>query len=172
MSGRPSSDVVADVARLLAMYDSQEIQDAIDILANPVRVKQLASLFALASQVKPSKRGRNRSPPPLGKRPTFDEQVAAVKSQRPEDAALIDEVLSAASNAWTQKRTAQIREILSQAGLPLFSKEGGSQRRIQLVSLVQNAPRQVLIDFVSVFEETHSTGGTLQQWSDIILKPK
>lgn len=163
---------MADLAEIIARYEPDEIADALAALADPERLASLAQLVerALGARSQPSAiRSRDEQDRSLS---AVDDRVARVKERRPSDAELIDNVIALAKMPWTKARADCWRDLTKRYDERPITGKTAAQRRLQLVSLVERAQRSFLEEIIENFRPSTQQSGTLQEWSDIILRDR
>lgn len=172
MRGRSNPRLFADLAAILAKYDPNELRDALSDLSDPSKLNSLTRLVerALAEGIHC---GISRSRKDLTQTRLSDEQrIALIKESRPTDTALIDEVIAVAKAKWSKARTERLRELTGRHKQPSVTGKTVAQRRSQLVSLIENAPRILLEEIADEFRSPTQESGSLQEWSAIILRDR
>lgn len=164
--------LMADLAQILAKYDPSELRDALAELATPSGLANLTSLVEYAIRAGVHPRTSRPQKQHNEARPTADERIARIKESRPADAALIDEVLAIAKAPWSKERTALLRELTQRYNERPITGKTVAERRSQLISRIERAPRALLEEIVDAFRVTAHASGTLQEWSDIILRDR
>ena len=139
--------------------------------SDPKAMASLACLVERALDAAPPS-SRKRSLVPKTRPPSLDERISMLKASRPDDATLIEEVVAGSSKTWSKARAERVKEITTRHNLPAITGKSPNQRRGQIITLVENAPRQVLGEIADEFRRQHHEGGSLQEWSDIILRDR
>jgi hypothetical protein len=171
---RPTESLLADLARIWARYHPEDIQAALAFLRDPGAVEQFALLVeqtgSAAARTKNTRGRRGTTGSPReGRKAGIEQRLAAIQRARPDDAALLARVLAIADSRWTKPKSQALAAALATHRLPPVNGRTAKDRRRQLLAVVEAAPRRALEAIERAFEETSEHGGSLSEWSEIIL---
>ncbi|HEV7574349.1 MAG TPA: hypothetical protein VGQ21_22855 [Thermoanaerobaculia bacterium] len=168
MKHRLNPDLLSDLAKLLGRYDPDELRAGLALLADPAGVANLTDLVDKA--IRAGVRNRPRRPKTSERaRQSEDERLSMIRAARPDDASLVDEVLSIANARWSKARVEQLRNLTRRYDQQPITGKGAAHRRSQLISLIERAPRELLQAIAEEFRTPTREDATLEDWSDIIL---
>ena len=173
MTSRGSSNALRELVDLLARYSTAELSEALRVLDDPERLNAfldlLARAFEISKQRSPSRTKRSRS---SDDDDDNGEHLRRVLAKRPSEAVLIGEIVDASRTvSWTRDRIRRVDEVVRRyTKATLGSSRARAAREAQLLGVLEVAPTSVLAALAS--ELGANDGGTLQEWSDIILKDR
>jgi hypothetical protein len=167
VKSRPSPDLLSDLAKLIGRYDPDELRAGLELLADPARISNLADLVekAIGAGVK----NRPRRKRAARSRRSEDERLSMIRAARPDDATLIDEVLSMAASRLSTARAERLRNLTRRYAQQPITGKDAAHRRSQLISLIEHAPRELLQEIADELSAPTRQDATLDDWSDIIL---
>lgn len=166
MKKPPNPKLLASLAAILTKYDPDELHDAIELIFDPKRQDLLRGFHNRANKLLPNNKTE------IPNEPIDRERVSSIKEARPMDADVIDKAILALVNAPWTKANSIMRRLTNRHNLPPINGRTSKQRRDQFLSLVENASPTLLDEIISDLQLTHQEGGTLEQWSEIILRDR
>lgn len=151
-----NSQVIADLASLLAKYDAEQLRDAMSILMDAEKVIALRDLVAQASVKASTSRVSARGNPD-------DKWISDLIAVRPQDAVLIKKAIKLLMAAKWSSIEHRLGSLTNNYGLEAIVGVTSKERRAQLSQLIMVAPTPLLNDIVHEF----TAGGARQRSSQV-----
>lgn len=141
-----NSQVIADLALLLAKYDAEQLRNAMSILMDAEKVIALRDLIVQASAKASASRVSVRDNPD-------DKWIADLIAARPQEAVLIKKVVKLLMAAKWSSIESRLRSLTNDYGLAPIDGATSKERKIQMSKLLMMAPTSLLSDIVREFME-------------------